>query len=235
MLTLESVNAHYSGLQVLRKVSLNVKENQLVTLLGANGAGKSTTLKAIAGLHRPIDGTIQFLGNPIERSSPHRIVGQGISLVPESRELFTGLDVYENLELGAYGKRGAEAFKRQLEWVINLFPKLAERLGQRAVSLSGGEQQMLAIARALMARPKLLLLDEPSLGLAPFLVDELFDVLERLNRQRITILLVEQNARRALEISHFGYVIENGRIVASGPPEDLSKDESIQNAYLGAI
>ncbi len=235
MLTLESVNAHYAGQQVLRKINMHIQQGQLVTLLGSNGAGKSTTLKTIAGLLRPVSGTIRFLDVKIDHSGPHRIVSLGISLVPESRALFAGMSVFENLELGAYGKRGKNTFQQNLEWVLDLFPRLAERLRQRAVALSGGEQQMLAIGRALMAQPKLLLLDEPSLGLAPFLVGELFAVLERLSKRQITIMLVEQNARRALGISDYNYVMENGRIVASGTSKDLSRNESIQNAYLGAI
>jgi len=225
---------------VLKGVSLEVPEGAIVTLLGANGAGKSTTLKAISGLLRAergevTKGTIEFAGQRIDRLDGPDIVRLGIAQVMEGRRVFEHLTVEENLIVGAYTRRdGPSAIRRDLEMVYSYFPRLAERKGQKAGYLSGGEQQMLAIGRALMARPRLMLLDEPSLGLAPFLVEEIFGIVQRLNREeRVTILLVEQNARMALQIAQYGYVMETGRIVLDGDAEKLRNNDDIKEFYLG--
>ncbi len=236
MLQVRNIHTRYGPIPVLKNVSLHVDQGEIVCLIGANGAGKTTLLSTISGLIRPFQGSITFQGKPIHQSSPAEIVRMGLSQVPEGRQIFSPLTVLENLELGAYHRRGKdpkEEIDRDLEQVFDLFPRLRERSKQTAGTLSGGEQQMLAIGRAFMARPKLLLLDEPSLGLAPRLVDVIMETITALNKQGLTILIVEQNARKALAISHRGYVLETGRIILQGPAADLSEDSEVRRAYLG--
>ena len=234
MLKIENIDVFYGKIQALKTVSINVQEGEIVTLIGANGAGKSTVLRSISGLEKPSQGSIEFQGQSFVQSAPEEIVAKGISHVPEGRRVFPGLTVYENLEIGAtVWRKRADSLAEDLEKVYQLFPRLKERSAQLAWSLSGGEQQMLAIGRALMARPKLLLLDEPSLGLSPVLVEQVFEVLTAINQQGITMLLVEQNAFMALEIAHRGYVIENGRIVLSDNAAALSDNPKVKAAYLG--
>ena len=233
MLKVSDVSASYGPIQALRGVSLEVSEGQIVALLGANGAGKSSTLKVISGILRPSGGSVEFLGQPIHRRSPESIVSLGISHVPEGRELFAELTVEENLRLGAYTRRDS-AIKGDIQRIFTYFPLLAEREKQPAGSLSGGEQQMLAIGRGLMARPKLLLLDEPSLGLAPTVVQEIFQIIKTINREEgLTVLLVEQNATMALRVSQYGYVLETGCIVLAAEAAELKENESVRRSYLG--
>ncbi len=233
MLRVSDVSASYGPIQALRGVSLEVSEGQIVALLGANGAGKSSTLKVISGILRPSGGSVEFLGQPIHRRSPESIVSLGISHVPEGRELFAELTVEENLRLGAYTRRDS-AIKSDIQRIFTYFPLLAEREKQPAGSLSGGEQQMLAIGRGLMARPKLLLLDEPSLGLAPTVVQEIFQIIKTINREEgLTVLLVEQNATIALRVSQYGYVLETGCIVLAAEAAELKENESVRRSYLG--
>jgi len=232
MLELEGVNAGYKDLQVLWGVSLRVEEGELVALVGPNGAGKTTTLRIISGLLRPTAGTVRFRGAPLDREPPHRIVEMGISQVPEGGRIFTGMSVEENLELGAFTPRARKEKDQTLRWVYQLFPRLEERKKQRAGTLSGGERQMLAIGRALMSQPRLLLLDEPSFGLAPLIVEQIFGMITEINRQGVAVLLVEQNVRAALELAQRAYVIENGRIVGEGSGDALLSFESVRSAYL---
>lgn len=233
MLVVTELNVGYGEIQVLWDISFNVNRGEVVAILGPNGAGKTTTLKTIAGLLKPIRGSIIFQGSHIEGLPPYKIVDMGIALVPEGRRLFPYMTVYENLELGAYTKRATEKFHDTLEWIYSLFPILKERKDQLAGTLSGGEQQMLAIARALMSRPTLLMMDEPSLGLAPKVVADVFKTIKNLNEEGVTILLVEQNVKKALEVSHRAYVIEGGRIVLSGGSDKLMADERVKRTYLG--
>ncbi len=234
MLKVNSISAAYGPIRALRDVSLEVGEGQIIALLGANGAGKSSTLRVISGLLRPSDGSVAFLGKPIHHRSPESIVAMGISHVPEGRELFAELTVLENLELGAYTRRDRDGIRRDIDRVCEYFPILAERRQQHANSLSGGEQQMLAIARGLMARPRILLLDEPSLGLAPLIVKEIFEIIETINREeKVTILLVEQNANMALAIAAYAYVLETGRIVLADTGPSLRENEAVRRSYLG--
>lgn len=233
MLTVQNLSIYYGGIHALKNVSFHVEEGEIVTLLGANGAGKSTTLRALSGLVPVAEGSITFRGRDLTRHPPHEIVAQGLSHVPEGRHLFAHMSVEENLLLGGYVRRDAAGLRADLEHVYETFPRLAERRKQFAGTLSGGEQQMLAIGRALMARPALLLLDEPSLGLAPFLVRDIFGIIQRLNGEGRTILLVEQNAQQALKIAHRGYVMETGRIVKSDTATNLLHDEDVRRAYLG--
>ncbi len=233
MLIVENLRVFYGDIQALWGVSLQIMDGEIVTLLGGNGAGKTTTLRAISGILRPAGGSVRFQDREITRLAPHDIVAMGVGHIPEGRKLWSGMTVLENLELGAYPSEARPRSRESLRWVFALFPILEERKRQRAGTLSGGEQQMLAIARALMATPKLLMLDEPSLGLAPLLVGELFRVIEEINRQGVTVLLVEQNVHQALKIAHRAYVIEVGRIVREGPSQDLFADPSIKEAYLG--
>jgi branched-chain amino acid transport system ATP-binding protein len=233
MLNVENLRVSYGDIQALWGVSLRVMDGEIVTLLGGNGAGKTTTLRAISGILRPAGGSVRFQDREITRLAPHDIVAFGVGHIPEGRKLWPGMSVLENLELGAYTAGARPRSRESLRWVFTLFPRLEERKRQRAGTLSGGEQQMLAIARALMARPKLLMLDEPSLGLAPLLVGELFRVIEEINSHGVTVLLVEQNVHQALKIAHRAYVIEVGRIVREGPSQDLLADPSIKEAYLG--
>ncbi len=233
MLEVRDIDVYYGGIRALDGVSLHVEEGELVTLIGSNGAGKTTTLRTISGLLRPKKGTILYEGAPIEALSPYQIVQRGISHCPEGRHIFANLTVDDNLRLGAIQRRDRAAVRRDREWVYSLFPVLAERLGQLGGTLSGGEQQMLAIARALMSRPRLLLLDEPSLGLAPILVDTIFSVLREIKNSGRTILLVEQNAYLALEIADRGYVLETGRLILHDTAEALRSNAEVERSYLG--
>ena len=233
MLRVDDLHVFYGPIHALKGVSLSVEEGEIVTLIGANGAGKTTLLRAISGLTPPRRGTIHFQERSLLRRLPEDIVRLGVSHVPEGRRIFANLTVQENLELGAFLRNDRAELARDLERVFDLFPRLRERLHQLAGTLSGGEQQMLAIGRALMARPRLLLLDEPSLGLAPLLVRTIFDVIREINGQGTTILLVEQNAHMALSVAHRAYVLETGRIVLEGPAEALRQSEAIRAAYLG--
>jgi len=234
MLRVEGIEVFYGNVQALRGIEFEVNQGEIVTLLGANGAGKSTILRTISGLIRPRKGRIIYLEKEISRMSVEDIVSKGISHVPEGRRIFPGLTVYGNLEVAtsSWRKRGA-SIQDELNNVFRLFPKLRERMNQLGWSLSGGEQQMLAIGRGLMSRPKLLLLDEPSLGLAPKLVQSVFETIKTINAQGTTILLVEQNAYAALQIAHQGYVLENGEVVLHGPARDLAANENVRKAYLG--
>jgi branched-chain amino acid transport system ATP-binding protein len=233
MLTVEHLAVFYGDVQALWDVSLAIAEGEIVTLIGSNGAGKTTTLNTISGLLRPRQGSITFVGQERQRESPQRIVEAGLIHIAEGRELFPYMTVLENLDLGAFAKRARRQRRQTLEYVLDLFPRLRERRQQLAGTLSGGEQQMVAIGRGLMARPRLLMLDEPSLGLAPLLVAELFDCIRRINADQVTVLLVEQNVHMALDIAHRAYVLENGRTVRSGTAAELRADDSIQAAYLG--
>lgn len=233
MLTLESITAGYGRITALKGISLEVNEGEIVAVLGANGAGKSTTLKCISGLVRPRSGRILFEDKRIDRTKPFRIARMGVVQCPEGRRLFANLTVRENLDMGAYARRDTHAAAADLEHVTSLFPVLGLRLRQKAGTLSGGEQQMLALARALMATPRLLLLDEPSLGLAPILIEEIFKTLVRIREEGVTILIVEQNAHVALEIADRGYVLETGNVVMSDTAKSLRNDPRVVEAYLG--
>jgi branched-chain amino acid transport system ATP-binding protein len=233
MLELADVHVRYGNILALQGVSLRVEQGELIALIGANGAGKSTTLRAISGLQRPSEGRITFEGADITSASTDRIVGLGISHCPEGRRIFGSLTVAENLRLGAVAVADAAASAAELENVFELFPLLKERLGQAGGTLSGGEQQMLAIGRALMSRPRLLLLDEPSLGLAPLMVERIFETISELKRQGRTILLVEQNVHQALDVADRAYVLETGRIMLDGPAETLRHDPKVEQSYLG--
>jgi branched-chain amino acid transport system ATP-binding protein len=233
VLELHDVEVYYGSIRALKGISLTVAEGELVTLIGPNGAGKTTTLKTISGLLRPKTGRVQYRGGPIDRLPPHRIVALGISHCPEGRHIFGRLTVAENLRLGAVQRRDPDGIRQDRERVDELFPVLNERSRQLAGTLSGGEQQMLAIGRALMSRPKLLLLDEPSLGLAPLLVAAIFDTIEQLKQGGTTILLVEQNARLALEVADRGYVMETGRIMLAGAAAELKANPQVEHTYLG--
>ena len=234
MLEIKNLQVSYGAITALHRISLSVKSGSIVTLIGANGAGKTTTLKTISGLLKPKSGETFYEGKNIAGLPPHQIVARGISHVPEGRMIFANLTVLENLQLGAYLQKDKQIVRRELENVFALFPRLQERGQQIAGTLSGGEQQMLAIGRALMSKPKLLLLDEPSLGLAPLLVKTIFEKIVEINRQQgITILLVEQNANLAFEISHFGYVLETGRIALQGDSASLRQNPQVRSAYLG--
>jgi len=233
MLKVDNINAYYGDLQALWGVSLHIDEGELVALVGPNGAGKTTTLKVITGLMKLASGKVDFYNNAIGKETAHKIVELGISQVPEGGRVFAGMTVLENLELGAFVPKAREFKNESLEWVYKIFPRLEERQTQEAGTLSGGERQMLAIGRALMSKPKLLMLDEPSFGLAPILVQQMFEMIEEINNQGVTVLLVEQNVRAALELAKRSYVIENGRIVGEGKGDDLLSFESIRSAYLG--
>ncbi len=234
MLEVEGLEVAYDAIRAVRGISLRVERGSIVTLIGCNGAGKSTTLRAISGLLRPTAGRILYDGHDITGMAPHRIVGRGLYHVPEGRMVFANLTVLENLKLGAYRHKGGGGHARELEMVFAMFPRLQERLAQSAGTLSGGEQQMLAIGRALMGRPQCLMLDEPSLGIAPLLVKTIFERIVAINREfGITVLLVEQNANLALGISQRGYVIETGQVVVEGPAEELRQNPEVREAYLG--
>jgi branched-chain amino acid transport system ATP-binding protein len=234
MLEIKNLAVNYGAICALHGISLSVPDGQIVTLVGANGAGKTTTLKTISGLLKPASGEIVYDGQNIAGLPPHRIVARGVSQSPEGRMIFANLSVHENLQLGAYLQKSRETIRRELERVFGLFPRLKEREGQIAGTLSGGEQQMLAIGRALMSRPRLLLLDEPSLGLAPLLVKTIFEKIVEINREQgLTILLVEQNANLALEVSHSAYVLETGKVVLQGSSAELRQNPKVKSAYLG--
>jgi branched-chain amino acid transport system ATP-binding protein len=233
MLKLSNVNTFYGNIHALKGMSLEVNQGEIVTLIGSNGAGKTTTLKTIMGLLKPESGKIEFEGQEIQGLKPDKIVSSGITLVPEGRQVFPFMSVFENLEMGAYSRKSKQEVKLNLERVYSLFPKLLDRKGQQAGTLSGGEQQMLAMARALMSQPKLMLLDEPSLGLAPKLVNTIFELIKEINKQGITVLLIEQNARMALMTATRGYVLETGRVVLSDMAQNLLNSDQVRKAYLG--
>ncbi|MEW5553158.1 ABC transporter ATP-binding protein [Peribacillus frigoritolerans] len=233
MLKIEDINVYYGNIQALKGVSMEINEGEIVTLIGANGAGKSTLLKTISGLLKPKQGKVLFEGDSIGGKAAQAIVKLGISHVPEGRRVFANMTVAENLELGAYLRKDKDGIHKDMERVYELFPRLLERIKQQAGTLSGGEQQMLAMGRALMAKPRLLLLDEPSMGLAPLLVKQIFNIIQEISESGTTILLVEQNANLALSIADRAYVVETGRIVLSGNAEELTSSEEIKMAYLG--
>jgi branched-chain amino acid transport system ATP-binding protein len=232
-LAVEDIHTYYGNIHAVRGVSLSVHAGEIVTLIGANGAGKTTTLHTISGLLRPRQGRVLFEGRRIDLLPPHRIVALGISQAPEGRRIFPRMTVRENLEMGAFARHDATGMREDLERVLALFPRLRERLSQKGGTLSGGEQQMLAIGRALMARPKVLLLDEPSMGLAPVLVETIFRTIQDINRQGTAILLVEQNAHMALAVAARGYVLESGRVVATASARELAQSELVRKTYLG--
>ncbi len=233
ILEITDLETHYGKIHALRGISLSVKEGEIVTLLGANGAGKSTTLRTISGLIRATSGKILYLGEDITRKPAHEIVQMGLIHVPEGRKIFKGMTITENLELGSFTLKDDVERKRRMKHVFEIFPLLEERKNRDSAFLSGGEQQMLAIGRSMMTNPELLLLDEPSMGLAPFMVQEIMRIIRRLNKEGVTILLVEQNAKVALKLADHGYVIETGKIVIKGDAKTLQQDESIVKAYLG--
>ncbi|MEB3336438.1 MAG: ABC transporter ATP-binding protein [Leptolyngbyaceae bacterium] len=233
MLEVKDIHTYYGNIHAIKGASLDVNAGEVVTLIGSNGAGKTTILRTIQGLIRPTQGTILFEGKPIETLPSEAIVRLGISQSPEGRLIFPRMTVLENLEMGAFSRRDTLGIKSELERALLLFPRLKERISQKGGTLSGGEQQMLAIARAMMARPRLLLLDEPSMGLAPMLVSQIFSIIRDINSQGTTILLVEQNARMALTVANRGYVLQTGQIVLTGSAKDLQSDEVVRKAYLG--
>ena len=233
ILEVEDIHTYYGSIQALKGITLEVREREIVTLIGANGAGKSTTLRSINGLNHPRQGRIRFQGKDITDEAPHNVVKMGISQSPEGRRLFPRMSVLENLEMGAFQREDRSGLKEDLDRVYTLFPRLAERKSQRAGTLSGGEQQMCAIGRALMAHPKLLMLDEPSMGLAPIFVEKIFEIIREINDQGTPILLVEQNALMALDTAHRGYVLETGKISLSDSAKALQQNEQVRKAYLG--
>lgn len=234
MLKIENLHVHYGGIHALRGVNMDIEEGKIISLIGANGAGKSTTLKAIMGLVNKSDGKIIYKGNDITDAKTINVVKGGISLSPEGRKVFPDQTVKENLLLGAYLRKDKAEIKKDLEWVYELFPRLLEREWQIAATLSGGEQQMLAVGRALMSRPQLLMMDEPSLGLAPIIVKDIFSIIRQINDSGVSVLLIEQNAKAALEISDYAYVLETGEVTLEGPGKDLITNEAVKKAYLGA-
>lgn len=233
MLQVEKINVFYGAIHAIKEISFHVNEGEIVTLIGANGAGKSTTLLTISGLIRPKSGSIMYKNKNVNSVAAHEIVKNGISQVPEGRRIFANMSVRENLEMGAFQRNDRPGIVKDMEHVYELFPRLKERKNQLAGTLSGGEQQMLATARGLMSRPKLILMDEPSMGLAPLLVKEIFEIIKEINKTGTTILLVEQNAHMALSIAHRAYVLETGKIVLEGPAKDLAQNEQVRKAYLG--
>ena len=233
MLKIENLHVSYGGIQALRGISLEVPDGKIVTLIGANGAGKSTTLRTITGLVKAASGSIEWNGEALLGKSIDRIVSSGITMSPEGRRVFSDMTVVENLRIGAYLRRDKAGIEKDIQWVYSLFPRLEERSWQLSGTLSGGEQQMLAVGRALMSRPKLLLLDEPSLGLAPLVVQDIFSIITEINRQGVTVLLIEQNANMALKIADLAYVLETGNITMSGTGAELLADEKVREAYLG--
>ena len=234
MLKITNLKVSYGGIEALKGISFDVEQGQIVTLIGANGAGKSTTLRAISGLVKPASGSINFMGQDITNLNPQRIVSTGISLVPEGRRVFANLTVKENLKIGAYLRQDKDEIEETIQDIYRRFPRLKEREWQLAGTLSGGEQQMLAVGRAMMARPKLMMMDEPSLGLAPLVVKDIFSIIKDLKSEGITILLIEQNANAALRCADFGLVLETGSITMTGSGESLLNDERVKAAYLGA-
>ena len=233
VLSVRRIETYYGRIQALHGVTIEVGEGEIVALIGGNGAGKTTTLRAISGLIRPAAGSITFQGQDLTAISPDAIVRMGVIHSPEGRRIFPRMTVAENLQLGAYARNDAAGIRSDLDDVLTLFPRLRERLTQRGGTLSGGEQQMLAIARALMSRPKVLLLDEPSMGLSPIFVDTIFSVIQNINKRGVPILLIEQNARKALQVAHRGYVLETGNIVKEGSASALLSDDDVRKAYLG--
>ena len=233
MLKIQNLQVAYGGIQALRGIDMEVPDGKIVTLIGANGAGKSTTLRAIMSVVNPASGTISYEGKDITHAATHDIVQRGIVLVPEGRRVFPNLTVLENLRIGAYLREDKDAIEHDIEHVYSLFPRLNERHWQQAGTLSGGEQQMLAVGRALMAKPKLIMMDEPSLGLAPIVVRGIFEIIREINRQGITVLLIEQNANMALKIADWAYVMQTGSILMQGPGEELAANEEVKAAYLG--
>ncbi len=233
MLEVNDIHSYYGNIHALKGITLAVDKGEIVTLIGANGAGKTTTLKTISGVMHPREGTITLDGEHIENVPAHEIVMKGIGQSPEGRKIFAGLTVRENLEMGAYARDDKAGIAKDLDFVFSLFPRLKERSSQRGGTLSGGEQQMLAMGRALMTHPRVLMLDEPSMGLAPVLVEAIFDVIRKMNEEGTTILLVEQNAAKALQVAQRAYVIETGRIVLAGPAQEVRKNPNVRKAYLG--
>lgn len=233
MLTVKGLNVYYGAIHAVKDLDLEVADGQIVTMIGSNGAGKSTTMHTISGLLKPKTGSILYQGKEIVGVPAHKLVGEGLIQVPEGRHVFSNMSVMENLDMGAYLRKDAAGIQRDKDMVFEKFPRLKERVGQLAGTLSGGEQQMLAMGRALMSRPKLLLLDEPSMGLAPLLVKEIFSIIKDINSEGVTVLLVEQNANMALSIADRAYVLETGRIVLSGTAAELAASEAVQKAYLG--
>lgn len=233
MLKVKDLSVYYGVIQATKEINFEVQEGEIVSLIGANGAGKSTVLKAISGLHRPKSGEIFFNDRPIQKDSTRKIVQLGISQVPEGRHVFKGMTVMENLEMGAFLRKDKSEIQKDLKMVFDRFPVLEERKKQDTATLSGGEQQMVAMGRALMSRPKLLLLDEPSMGLAPLFIKEIFNIIQMINNQGTTVLLIEQNAKVALEIAHRGYVLETGKVVQTGTGKELLASDEVQKAYLG--
>ena len=231
ILKIEDLQVHYGGIEAVKGISFDVQEGQIVTLIGSNGAGKSSTLRTISGLVKPSGGKITFRGEDITGKDPTQIVTQGVTLVPEGRRIFPDMTVLENLKIGAYLRK--DDLSQDLNWVFDLFPRLKERSWQAGGTLSGGEQQMLAVGRALMSRPKLIMMDEPSLGLAPIIVKGIFDIIKEINKQGVTVLLIEQNANMALKTADMGYVMETGRITLTGSGQELLTNEAVKAAYLG--
>lgn len=234
MLTVKDLNVYYDSIHAIKNISFSVEEGEIVTLIGANGAGKTTILQTISGLLPAKSGEIHFLGHDLRKTVPHKIVALGLAQVPEGRRIFSHLSVMENISMGAYIRKDKEGIQHDIEMVFQRFPRLKERRRQIAGTLSGGEQQMLAMGRALMSRPKMLLLDEPSMGLSPILVDEIFEIIKEVNDSGVTVLLVEQNANKALSIADRAYVLETGKIVSEGDAKTLLDDEAIKAAYLGS-
>ena len=234
MLKIENLHVSYGGIQALRGVSLEVPDGKIVTLIGANGAGKSTTLRTISGLIKADSGSITYDGEELLGQPIYKILGKGIAQVPEGRRVFTNLTVRENLKVGAYLRRDKAEIEKDMDWIYELFPRLKERDWPLAGTLSGGEQQMLAVGRALMSKPRLMMMDEPSLGLAPLVVKGIFDIIREINNQGVTVLLIEQNANMALKIADYAYVLETGRIGLSGPGRELLVNEDVKKAYLGS-
>ena len=233
ILNVDNVHTYYGNIHALKGININIEQGEIVTLIGGNGAGKTTTLRTIAGLLTPREGRIELEGTDLLKFKAHEIVYKGVSMVPEGRGVFSRMTVFENLEMGAFSRNDKQELDRNIDRVFNLFPRLKERRTQLAGTLSGGEQQMLATGRALMANPRLLLMDEPSMGLAPVLVELIFDIIQQINKEGVTILLVEQNALMALSIAHRGYVLQTGEIVLTDTAENLKNDPTVQKAYLG--
>ncbi|MDQ0873561.1 branched-chain amino acid transport system ATP-binding protein [Paenibacillus sp. V4I3] len=233
MLTIQNLETYYGNIRALKGISLEVPAGKIVSLIGANGAGKSTTMKTVAGVLTPRNGSITLNGKQVQGMRPHQLVKEGLALVPEGRQVLAPMTVFENLELGAYQRSDRQVIQQDIEKMFAWFPILKERVNQLAGTMSGGQQQMLAIARALMSRPKLLLLDEPSMGLAPIVVADIFKVIQQINQEGTTVLIVEQNVRQVLKIAHYGYVLESGQIVLSGEAQDLLHNDRVKEAYLG--